>query len=124
MPLRCLVVDDSHAFLTAATRLLERGGMCVVGVASTGAEAIRQAAALRPDVVLVDVFCGAESGIDVARGLRDAEGGRALTVILISTYSRESVEEAIAQSGLDVAYISKRDLSAAAVGSLVERCAG
>jgi len=35
MPLRCLIVDDSTPFLQAATSLLEREGMTVVGVAST-----------------------------------------------------------------------------------------
>jgi predicted RecB family nuclease len=52
MPLRCLLVDDNEAFLEAASLLLEREGLTVVGLASSIAEALRQARALRPDVIL------------------------------------------------------------------------
>jgi CheY-like chemotaxis protein len=44
MALRCLIVDDSTPFQQAATSLLEREGLAVVGVASSVAEALRQAA--------------------------------------------------------------------------------
>src|SRR5450432_3942889 len=43
MPLRCLIVDDSDAFLETANALLEREGVTVVGVASSTAEALQQA---------------------------------------------------------------------------------
>ena len=62
MPLRCLLVDDNEAFLEAASLLLEREGLTVVGVASSIAEALRQARALRPDVILVDIGLGEEPG--------------------------------------------------------------
>ena len=75
MPLRCLLVDDNEAFLEAASVLLEREGLTVVGVASSIAEALRQARALRPDVILVDIGLGDESGFDLARLLaRDGQG--------------------------------------------------
>jgi CheY-like chemotaxis protein len=38
--LRCLIVDDSRDFVDAARGLLERHGIVVVGVASSGAEAL------------------------------------------------------------------------------------
>ena len=54
--------------------------MTVVGVASSIAEALRQARALRPDVILVDIGLGDESGFDLAQLLaRDELAGRALT---------------------------------------------
>jgi two-component system, NarL family, nitrate/nitrite response regulator NarL len=43
--------------------LLEREGVRVAGVASTGADALRQVEALRPDVVLVEIFLGEERGL-------------------------------------------------------------
>jgi CheY-like chemotaxis protein len=49
---RCLIVDDNRRFLQAARTLLEREGLAISGVATTSAEALRQAATLRPDVVL------------------------------------------------------------------------
>ena len=73
--LRCLIVDDNASFLDAATNLLEREGLDVVGVASTSDEALRQAEELRPDVVLVDIMLGTESGFDLARRLADAVPG-------------------------------------------------
>jgi hypothetical protein len=41
MPLRCMLVDDSEAFLEAASLLLEREGVTIVGVALSIAEAVR-----------------------------------------------------------------------------------
>jgi len=46
MPLRCLIVDDSDAFLATAGAVLERDGVAVVGVASSIAQALRQVRAL------------------------------------------------------------------------------
>ena len=71
--LRCLIVDDNASFLEAASTLLEREGLAVAGVASTGDEGLQRANELEPDVVLLDVSLGAESGLDVARRL--AENG-------------------------------------------------
>ena len=61
---RVLIVDDNGAFLYAARRLLAREGLQVVGIASTGAEALRRVGDLHPDVVLVDVELAGESGFD------------------------------------------------------------
>src|SRR5437879_2878765 len=52
--LRCLIVDDNHEFLAAASKLLEQEGVSVVGVASTSADAIQMTAELQPEVILVD----------------------------------------------------------------------
>ncbi|HEX2808065.1 MAG TPA: response regulator, partial [Kineosporiaceae bacterium] len=62
MRLRCVIVDDSPAFLAAARGLLERQGLSVVAVASSGTQALRVAGELRPDVVLLDVGLNGESG--------------------------------------------------------------
>ena len=58
-------------FLEAARVLLQREGVEVVGVASTSAETLRRAAQLRPDVVLVDIMLGRESGFDLTRRLHE-----------------------------------------------------
>ena len=84
-----LMVDDSPVFLEAARRLLEREGLSVVGAASTSAMAIDATERLRPDVVLVDIMLGQESGIDLARRLVERSvGGVPAVVILISTESK------------------------------------
>ena len=111
MPLRCLLVDDNDAFLKAASVLLGREGMTVAGVASSTAGALRQARALRPDVILVDIGLGEESGFDLARLLaRDGHGGGA-AVILISARAETDYTELIAQSPAG-GFLPKPELSA------------
>ncbi len=113
MPLRVLIVDDSPPFLDAARALLERERVDVVGEASTSEDALRQADALEPDVVLVDVALGRESGFDLARRLANA-GTRRVPVILISTRAEDDLADLI--SGCPVSgFVPKSELSAAAI---------
>ena len=113
MRIRCLIVDDNPSFLVAARVLLERQGLTIAGVASTGAEALRQAETLRPNVVLVDISLGKESGLDLARRLiADDPDGAA--VILISTRVEEDVADLIADSPA-VGFLTKSELSASAI---------
>jgi DNA-binding NarL/FixJ family response regulator len=105
--IRCLIVDDSQPFLDAARLLLEREGVDVVGVATTSTEALRLEEELRPDVVLVDIRLGQESGFEAARRLSS-------TVILISTHSQNEYADEIAASPA-VGFIPKTQLSASTV---------
>jgi len=114
--LRCLIVDDSPRFLDAARGLLERQGVAVVGVASTGAEALRRAGELRPDVTLVDIDLGGESGLELARRLRDQDGP--VPVILISTHAEQDYAELIAASPA-IGFLPKTALSADAIRDLL-----
>jgi CheY-like chemotaxis protein len=118
LALRCLFVDDSAAFLVAARSLLEREGITVVGVASTGAEALQRAEELEPDVILLDVGLGEESGFDVARRLAEETSSGTPSVILISTRSRDELAELIDASPA-VGFLSKPDLSAKAIHDLL-----
>jgi DNA-binding NarL/FixJ family response regulator len=115
--LSCVIVDDNAAFLEAASLLLERQGLTVAGVASNAAEALRQVEALRPEVILVDITLGAESGLDLARRL--AGHGSGATVILISTHADTDFADLIAETRA-AGFVPKAELSAAAV----ERLAG
>jgi two-component system nitrate/nitrite response regulator NarL len=118
VPLRCLIVDDSSSFLEAARTLLEREGLTVAGVASTGAEALVQAEQLRPDVVLVDITLGEESGFDLARRLVDEDLGDRSTVILISTHAEADFEDLIAASPA-TGFLPKSELSASAISRIL-----
>ena len=120
MPLRCLLVDDSDTFLESASLLLEREGLTVVGVASNIAEALRQARALRPDIILVDIGLGDESGFELARLLaQDGQGGGA-EVILISTRAEADYTELIAESPA-AGFLAKSELSARGIGRILGR---
>jgi DNA-binding NarL/FixJ family response regulator len=122
MALRCLIVDDSPRFLAAASGLLERQGVAVVGVASNGAEALRRTAELRPDVLLIDIDLGGESGLELAGRLR-REAGRPPAVILISTHAEEDYADLIAQSGA-VGFLPKIELSGSTIRALLADRAG
>jgi DNA-binding NarL/FixJ family response regulator len=116
--LRCLIVDDNEVFLHAARTLLEREGLPVAGVASTTADALRQAERLHPDVVLVDITLGPESGFDLARRLVDDDPGTGPTVILISTHSEADFAELIDASPA-AGFLAKGELSAAAIRGIL-----
>jgi DNA-binding NarL/FixJ family response regulator len=117
--LRSLIVDDCQSFLEAARVLLEREGLTVAGVASTGAEALWQVAMVRPDIVLVDISLGEESGVDLARRLLEGDLDPEATVILISTCAEEDVAELIAESPA-AGFLPKAKLSASAIRRIVD----
>jgi CheY-like chemotaxis protein len=122
MPIRCLIVDDNESFLDAARTLLEREGLAVAGVASTGAEALRQAEALQPDVLLVDIFLGDESGFELARRLSEDGRDDDRTVILISTHVEADFADLIEASPA-AGFLSKAELSASAIRRIVNGAA-
>jgi DNA-binding NarL/FixJ family response regulator len=113
---RCLIVDDSSHFLAAARGLLERQGMAVVGIASTGTQALRLAAELRPDVTLVDLDLAGESGLTVARQLSTAT--TPTQVILISAHAEDDFAGLIAASPA-IGFLPKAGLSAPAIRDLL-----
>ena len=119
MTLRCLIVDDSPRFLAAARRLLERQGMTVLGEASATAEALRLVAELRPDVVLVDIDLGGESGFELARRLDRQPGHPPAPVILISTHDEEDYADLLADSPA-VGFLSKAVVSADGIRDLLD----
>src|SRR3954468_13814668 len=92
----CLIVDDSTSFLNVATSVLQRDGITVVDTASTIEDALQREHALHPDVVLIDLMLGSESGFDLARRL--AENGSRATLIFTSTYDPTDFADLIAAS--------------------------
>ena len=119
MPIRVLVVDDSESFLDASCSLLGREGLDVLGVASTGAEAIGRVEELRPDVVLVDINLAGESGFDLAWQLVEADQGRDSAVILMSTQTAADLADLIAESPAS-GFVAKSELSADAICRILD----
>ena len=114
--LRCLIVDDNAYFLEAAADLLKRQGLTVVGVASDSADALRLTRELRPNVVLVDIMLGRESGIDLARRLAAANSGGPV-IILISTHAEADFADLIQEAPV-AGFVPKSELSASAIRQL------
>jgi DNA-binding NarL/FixJ family response regulator len=116
VPLRCLVIDDSEEFLAAATRLLEAQGVEVVGSATSGAQALRLAAAEAPDVALVDIELGDENGAELATEM--TEDAPSTRVILISAHEQADLQELLTGSRA-VGFLPKTELGADAIAELL-----
>ena len=120
--LRCLIVDDNPRFLQAARALLEQEGIRVVGLASTRAEAVGCTADLHPDVTLLDIDLGDDSGFDVARALVDDPRADPGHLILVSAYAEDEFVDLIEASPA-IGFVRKPALSAEAIYRLL-RAAG
>jgi DNA-binding NarL/FixJ family response regulator len=118
-----VIVDDSHEFLTSARAMLESEGVTVLGVASTSREALRQVAALRPELVLVDIDLGAESGLDLVERLARSPAAECPRTVLISTHARADFAELIDASPA-VGFVSKAELSAGTIRAALREAAG
>jgi CheY-like chemotaxis protein len=117
MPLRCLIVDDNSSFQQEMRGLLEEQGIVVVGGATSGVEALQQIAELRPDVVLLDIDLGEESGFALARRLQ-AGPHPVPYVILISAHEESDYADLIEASPA-VGFVAKMELSAGAITGIL-----
>lgn len=104
--------------------MLDGDGVAVVGVVSTGEQACRACRELSPDVVLIDLDLGEESGLDVAGQLRGQHaGGQRPRMILISAYSADDVADMIAGHPA-ISFLPKAHLSGAAIRGILARADG
>jgi two-component system, NarL family, invasion response regulator UvrY len=116
-----LVVDDQPPFLIAARRLIESTpGFEAVGEATSGEHAVTLAAALRPDLVLMDVRMPGLGGLAAARCITEARSASA--VVLVST-DPQDLPPAAAEGCGAMAVMSKQHLRPATLTALWERCA-
>jgi CheY-like chemotaxis protein len=121
--LRCLIVDDQLSFCEAARELLEGQGLTVVGYATSSAEALRSVRELRPEVALVDIDLGPDSGFDLASRLADNVNGESTRVILLSTHDEREFVKLI-ESSPAVGFLAKTELSAERIYQLLEPADG
>lgn len=103
-----MIVEDHWVWASAVeTQLATVDGIDVVGVASTANEAIGMAEELQPDVVLIDLLLGDDSGLRVARVIK-ARGSAARIAIITTDPSPWAIAEA---RDLDLqGFVSKDDL--------------
>ncbi len=108
-PVRVLVVDDQRLIRESIASLLDiQPGISVVGVAVDGRDAIEQAVALGPDVVLMDVRMPELDGVAAAAAL--ARRSPACRVVMLTTFDDEEYVVRALRAGA-AGYLLK-DLSA------------
>ncbi len=116
--LALLIVDDNNRYRGQLRRQVERSyPAAVVYEAENIYAALRHASSQAPQLALVDVVLGDESGIDCARRLHSLLP--ATRVVLFSAYpDREFHRQGLAAGA--VAFLDKKDLDAAALRELID----
>jgi two-component system response regulator EvgA len=113
-----LVIDDHGGFRATARRMLERDGWTVVGEAADGRSGLAAAAALAPDVVLLDIALPDIDGFDVAERLASAGAAGAPSVVLISSRDSHDYRYRLPRSRA-AGFLSKDELDGRTLRSLV-----
>ena len=93
--MRVLLVDDHPLFLDGLRNLLAAHGLAVAGTARDGLEALEQARALRPDLVLMDIHMPRLNGLAALRIIK-AELPQTRVVMLSMSAADDELFEAIA----------------------------
>jgi DNA-binding NarL/FixJ family response regulator len=97
-PVRVLIADDQKIVREGLVSLLSLlPGIDVVGAATDGDDAVRQALALRPDVVLMDLNMPRCNGVEATEQLRDRQPGT--RVVVLTTYADDDWVFAALQAG-------------------------
>jgi DNA-binding NarL/FixJ family response regulator len=125
MPSTVLIVDDHPSFRATARMLLECDGWTVVGEAATGAEAIVQARALHPQLILLDVNLPDTDGFAVAAELCGGgtpggprNGTAPPAIVLVSSREAHDFGPRVTACGAR-GFVSKADLSGDTLRELV-----
>ena len=102
---RILIVDDEPNIAASLEFLLQRGGYDV-RVAHNGEEALAQAEAFRPQLVLLDVMMPKLNGYEVCQRLRQGENGTRVKIVMLTARGREVDVEKGRALGADL-YVTK-----------------
>jgi DNA-binding NarL/FixJ family response regulator len=94
MPVRILLVDDHVLVRQGLKGLLEREGFAVAGEASDGQEALQQAEAVRPDIVVMDISMPTINGLSAAREIQN-KIPKIKTILLTQHDEKQYVTEAM-----------------------------
>ncbi len=85
-----LIVEDDEVIMGTLAYNLSRQGFGVKG-ATTGAEALRMARKLRPDLILLDLMLPGESGIEVCERIRE----RDQDVVIVMVTAKDAEEDKV-----------------------------
>jgi DNA-binding NarL/FixJ family response regulator len=119
---RVLVVDDQNLFRSGLASLLaEDERVEIVGQASNGADAVKLAAKLKPDVVLMDIKMPEVDGIEATRQITESVPG--VKVLVLTTFDTDSQVIQALKAGAS-GYVLKDSSAGAIVSSIMAVIAG
>ena len=114
--IKVLLVDDHELVRTGIEHLLnEAEGICVIGVASSGEEAIERVDFLCPDVVLMDINMPGIGGIEASRKI--SQRHPEIKIVALTVYSDGPFPQQLMNVGAH-GYISKNSPLAELVAAL------
>jgi DNA-binding NarL/FixJ family response regulator len=111
-----LIVDDHDTFRVLARAVLEASGYTVAGEAADGESALRTAAEVDPDIVLLDIQLPDIDGFAVAERL--AQLPSAPAVVLVSTRDEDAYRERLSEAPAR-GFVNKSDFSGRTLAALV-----
>ena len=111
-----LIVDDHETFRVLARAVLEAAGYTVAGEAADGELALRTAADVDTDIVLLDIQLPDIDGFAVAEQL--ARLPRPPAVVFVSTRDEDAYRERLSEAPA-LGFVNKSDFSGRAVAALV-----
>lgn len=136
-PISVIVVDDHDLFRSGLRRLLdEQDGIDVVADARRGDEAVRRAAELRPDVVVMDINMPGMSGVEATREVLQVAPGTAVLMLTVTPDENAVIDAVLAGAsgyllkdavlaeivrGIRAAAAGESLVAPAVAGSLLER---
>src|SRR5215831_7298368 len=121
-PIRILLVDD-HAVVRAGLRMIiqSRAGMAIVGEAGNRLDALALAGSESPDIILLDLDLGGDSGMALISDLK-ASAPEARIIILTGLRDTEAHRQAVLAGAMGIV---KKEKAAEVLISAIERvCAG
>ncbi len=115
---RVLLVDDSREFLESAVQFLStHRAIEIVGCAWSGREALEQVAALKPDLVLIDLVMPSMNGLDTTRTIK--AGPAAPRIVIMTLHDIPEYRDAALDAAAD-GFIAKSAIGLRLVPMIVE----
>ncbi len=101
-----LIIDDEASFTELVKLYLEKTGKFKVRTEYKGFHGLEIAKKFKPDLILLDILIGEESGLDILKKLKDDKTTQAIPVIMLSALSSEITKSKAVELG-NQAYIEK-----------------
>jgi DNA-binding NarL/FixJ family response regulator len=99
LPSRILIADDHSIVRRRLKALLEgRAGWQVCGEATNGLEAVQKSAALKPDLIILDLAMPLMNGLEAAREISSASPG--VPILMYTNYAFASLTAEARQNGI------------------------